>query len=240
MVDVKTGKPLSPFYAPTPALMKKAWNVWELDRHHVGDAAARAMPLPPIPAWQQTAEFSPKAVSAPGRVPQGYLSQHLAMRACEAAGKRLCTESEWVRACRGRQNRQFPYGAAFQRRQCNVYRFYHPAFILHGDSSIGHRDPRLNLVKAQGKDPVLRLTAATETCVSDWGDEGALYDMVGNLDEWVADESGVFVGGFYARASTKGCESKVSGHRPSYYDYSLGTRCCRDFVVEKKKPPVSR
>lgn len=236
MVDAKTGKPLSPFYAPLPALMKKAWKTWELDRHQVGNAAARAMPLPPIPAWQIDADFSPKAVSAPGRVPHGYLSHHTAKMACTAAGKRLCTETEWVTACRGQRNTKYPYGPAFVRKSCNVYRYYHPAFILHGDSSIGHRDPRLNLIRERGKDPVLRLTGATEACASVWGAQ-RIYDMVGNLDEWVADESGVFVGGFYARATTKGCEAKISGHRPSYYDYSTGVRCCRDQNVAKAPAP---
>jgi hypothetical protein len=50
--------------------------------------------------------------------------------------------------------------------------------------------------------------------------------MVGNVDEWVED--GMFLGGFYARSTTQGCESKVSVHAAAYYDYSTGTRCCRD------------
>jgi hypothetical protein len=52
--------------------------------------------------------------------------------------------------------------------------------------------------------------------------------MVGNLDEWVQDETGTFVGGFYARGSKQGCEAKIASHSPLYLDYSIGTRCCRD------------
>jgi hypothetical protein len=55
-----------------------------------------------------------------------------------------------------------------------------------------------------------------------------IFDMVGNLDEWIADETGVFVGGFYSRATDKGCDARISNHSPNYYDYSVGTRCCRD------------
>jgi hypothetical protein len=51
--------------------------------------------------------------------------------------------------------------------------------------------------------------------------------MVGNLDEWVESDPPEFVGGFYARMSTQGCEAKVSSHAAIYYDYSTGTRCCR-------------
>ena len=73
----------------------------------------------------------------------------------------------------------------------------------------------------------MRLTGATRGCESQW-DDGSLFDMVGNLDEWVEDPTGVFVGGFYARMTQKGCEAKISGHAASYYDYSTGTRCCKD------------
>ena len=227
MVDKKTKKPLSPFYPPHPRLLRKIRAVWEVHRHEIGDEAARAMPLPDIPRWQLEGDFEAVAVSRPGVVPQGYLSRHLAKRACENAGKRLCTRDEWLTACQGAKQTKFPYGTTFSRPKCNVYRYEHPAFILHGDSSVGHRDPRLNLVLEAGKDPVLRVTGGTATCSSEW-DDGAAYDMVGNLDEWIADERGVFVGGFYARATTKGCKSRISSHAPSYFDYSTGTRCCKD------------
>ena len=38
----------------------------------------------------------------------------------------------------------------------------------------------------------------------------------------------VFVGGFYSRSTTNGCEARVDSHAAAYYDYSLGTRCCMD------------
>jgi hypothetical protein len=52
--------------------------------------------------------------------------------------------------------------------------------------------------------------------------------MVGNLDEWVLDERGVFRGGFYARKSDKGCGARISSHGATYFDYSTGARCCQD------------
>src|SRR3954453_20589318 len=39
-----------------------------------------------------------RAVSRAGVTPQGYISQNEARAACEAAGRRLCTEHEWVTA----------------------------------------------------------------------------------------------------------------------------------------------
>jgi formylglycine-generating enzyme required for sulfatase activity len=59
------------------------------------------------------------------------------------------------------------------------------------------------------------------------------HDMVGNLDEWVDDEEGTFRGGFYARASTKGCEAQVTSHSPDYFDYSTGARCCQNPLTKE-------
>jgi hypothetical protein len=227
LVDDKSGRALSPYYPPHPALIASLVRLWQVEKHQVGDLAARNLPLPPLPEVQQGSRFQPRAVSRPGVVPQGYLSYSLAELACKNADKRLCTEDEWVTACRGARQTKFPYGTSFELGACNVYRYYHPAFLLHGNSSVGHTDPRLNLILERGKDPVLRLTGATERCTSHWG-AARIHDMVGNLDEWVSDEGGVFVGGFYARATREGCEARISSHSPQYYDYSLGTRCCRN------------
>lgn len=223
-VDKTTGEALSPYYPPSPALVSEVWRGWLVERSQLGDVAARAMPLPPLGALQRSGRFEPQAVSRPGQVPQAYLSQVLARRACENAGKRLCTQDEWVTACKGKAGLKFPYGGAYKQGVCNVYRFIHPAAVLHGSASLGHRDPRLNLVY-EGEAPLLRVTGQTPACASRWDDE-RVYDMVGNVDEWVED--GMFLGGFFARSTTNGCEAKVTNHAAIYYDYSTGARCCRD------------
>lgn len=223
-VDKTTGEALSPYYPPTPALVSEVWRGWLVERSQLGDAAARAMPLPPLSALQRTGRFEPKAIARAGQIPQAYLSQVLARRACENAGKRLCSQDEWVAACKGKAGLKFPYGGAYKQGVCNVYRFIHPAAVLHGSASLGHRDPRLNLVY-EGESPLLRVTGETTACTSRWDDD-RIYDMVGNVDEWVED--GMFLGGFYARSTTNGCEAKVTNHAAAYYDYSTGARCCRD------------
>lgn len=223
-VDKTTGVALSPYYPPTPALVSEVWRGWLIERRELGDEAARAMPLPPLGTLQRTGRFEVKAISRAGAVPQSYLSQVLARRACENSGKRLCTQDEWVAACKGKGQRKFPYGDAYKQGVCNVYRHVHPASVLHGSASLGHRDPRLNLVY-EGETPLLRLTGETTSCTSSWDDD-RIYDMVGNVDEWV--EEGMFLGGFYARSTTQGCEAKVSVHASIYYDYSTGARCCKN------------
>jgi formylglycine-generating enzyme len=223
-VDKTSGVALSPYYPPSPSLVSEVWRGWLIERRELGDEAARAMPLPPLGNLQRAGRFEVKAISRPDAIPQAYVSQVLARRACENAGKRLCTQAEWVTACKGKAQRKYPYGDSYKQGACNVYRFIHPAAVLHGSASLGHRDPRLNLVY-EGESPLLRLAGETKSCGSSWDDD-RIYDMVGNLDEWVED--GVFLGGFYARSTTQGCEAKVSVHAAIYYDYSTGARCCKN------------
>ncbi len=225
LVDSVGSREISPYFHPTRVQTQRTFGRFS---RGVGDGAterARAMPVPVPPSWQLREEFEPRAVSRQGVVPNGYMHALLADRACRNAGKRLCSLDEWVRACRGEQNRQFPYGDRYEQGRCNVFREAHPAHELHGNASINHTDPRLNRVTVGGK-PLLRPTGTTPDCVSTWGAD-AVHDLVGNLDEWIDDPDGVFVGGFYSRSTRAGCEARVSSHGPTYFDYSLGVRCCQ-------------
>ncbi len=223
-VDAASGEALSPYYPPSAKLAASVRDTWLCEQSMLGNAVARSLPLPELSSFQREHSFEPRAVSEPSVVPQGYLSYYTARKACENAHKRMCTKQEWVTACRGQKETQFPYGDTFRAGRCNVHRAIHPGFVLHASSSVGLLDPRLNLVE-EGDDPLLRLTGATTSCASEWGND-KIYDMVGNLDEWV--DEGMFLGGFYARATTKGCDAQVSAHGASYFDYSTGTRCCAD------------
>jgi len=222
MIDDEAERPLSPYYPPQRALLRSVFDEWT---QRIADGTAGSeLALPLLPEWQREQNFKPRAVSKRDVVPQGYLSKTLAETACINAGKRLCTLEEWTLACRGQRGTKFPYGPAYRADACNVFRQAHPGMTLHGSFSVDLLDPRLNQVSEAGK-PLLRPTGATETCKSQWGDD-AVYDMVGNLDEWVDEPGGTFVGGFYARPTRQGCESKITAHAPRYLDYSVGTRCC--------------
>jgi hypothetical protein len=227
MVDDSTRRPFSPFYPPSLDEMKKAVNGQPWGLAALGRAELRP-PVPLLPEWQRTTDTKARAVSMRGVVPQGYLSKWTAKAACEAAGKRLCQMAEWKTACRGEKDTPFPYGPSYREGACNVHGRHHGAAILWGDASRGHWDPRINQLVVEGS-PLLKPTGETATCRSAWGDDG-VYDMVGNLDEWVEDRSakGTFVGGFYARDTVRGCDAKVSEHPPVFFDFSTGVRCCAD------------
>jgi len=219
LVDSRLGRPISPYFAPSRAEALGALRAFE-DR-----PAVDAPPFPLLPPWQREEPFAPRADSRQGVVPNGYVSGLAAAKACETASKRLCTLVEWQEACRGERRSKFPYGERYEAGACNVAREAHPAHVLYGDASVHHLDPRLNLVESS-EGPLLRRTGATARCKSDWSGD-AVYDLVGNLDEWVAEPGGMFAGGFYARATVEGCDARISQHPPEYYDYSTGVRCCR-------------
>jgi sulfatase modifying factor 1 len=233
VVDKPTSKPATPYYPPDATRCSLFEKIWKKNQGG-GTPIEQAMPLPPLPEWEKGKAFVPMAVSIAGAVPQAYASEVDGDHACKNAGKRLCTMDEWRTACRGEEDRDFPYGEKYEAGKCNIVGPAHPGVILWKDASINHTDPRFNLVKYKGE-LMLRRTGATKTCVSRWGDDG-IYDMNGNVDEWVDDAKGMFLGGFYARGKKDGCQSRVTAHPPLYSDYSTGIRCCSDARPETPTP----
>ncbi len=171
-----------------------------------------------------------RAVSRAGAKPQGYISGRQAEAACRAAGKRLCTASEWERGCRGPSSTQFPYGNARAAHVCNDdSRARHP--VIEAANLAGLPGDRvwlegMNLPAINQLEGGLALTGSREGCVTPEG----LYDMVGNLHEWVADADGTFRGGYYMDTSKNGdgCSYQTTAHDFDYHDYSTGFRCCAD------------
>jgi hypothetical protein len=230
LVDKTTGRFMSSDYPATPNLIASVLGDFSSKRERLGDIFARSMPLPHLSRWQRSEVLVAAAHAQSGVRPNGYVTGLLAKSACEAAEKRLCKLDEWKKACRGEADTIFPYGTTYAKLACNVNGLSHPGAMLHDNASILHLDPRLNRVTEKGAAPtatLLQVTGGSPQCKSRWGDD-AIYDMVGNVDEWVDEKSGAFAGGFYGRNTTNGCESLISVHPAAYSDYSTGIRCCRN------------
>jgi sulfatase modifying factor 1 len=166
-----------------------------------------------------------RAISAHGAPPQGYINQTQAAAACDRAGKRLCTDAEWLRACQGAAGHTYPYGDTRIDGACNDARECHPA-VQYFESS----DP---IVFSMIDHPCLgqlpdglASPGAYITCASDDG----VFDMMGNLHEWTADPAGTFRGGFFVdtQINGEGCLYATTAHDVSHWDYSTGFRCCAD------------
>jgi hypothetical protein len=149
-----------------------------------------------------------RAVSASGVFPQGYISGDQARAACQASGKRLCSPTEWRTACRGPDNTTFPYGNHRETGRCND----------NGRSAMRFFNPQL--------DGTLTKTGERSGCTNGYG----VFDMVGNLHEWVDDPAGTFQGGYYldTHLNGDGCNYRTTAHPITHYDYSTGFRCCAD------------
>jgi hypothetical protein len=92
------------------------------------------------------------------RLPRTGVTYEQAAALCEERGRRLCSPSEWERACGGGKGRKLPYGSTVMQGLCNTA------------SIAGFAQ---NIV----------LSGMWERCVTPAG----VADMVGNVGEWVGD-----------------------------------------------------
>jgi serine/threonine protein kinase/formylglycine-generating enzyme required for sulfatase activity len=141
----------------------------------------------------------------PGKLPKVAAGFQEAESLCKNSGKRLCSEDEWEKACKGPQQLRFPYGQSFDADACNTQ-----------DKS---DNPRQTTV-----------AGAFTRCRSGYG----LWDMSGNAAEWTAspfDAAGpekAVKGGHAARPSF---DDRCASRRklaPGVHDVKVGFRCCAD------------
>ncbi len=135
-------------------------------------------------------------------LPTTGVSWNAAKNACGRLGKRLCTEAEWEKACKGPGNSRFPYGNSYAVDTCNT-------------------------VDAGGKARDLARAADFKKCRSGY----KAYMLAGNAEEWVDDSSGgqkIVKGGAADRpdfASRCSARRTMSARASSP---TLGYRCCAD------------
>ncbi len=196
-----------------------------------------------------------RAVSIAEVVPQSTVSQLEAKQACANAGKRLCTEQQWILVCQGTEGRRYPYEGPLQNGLCNDETksldrqtpertvaefctpghepFYEKQPVVNGIKVTWNTAPWMLHPKNNQQENSLEPAGSNQACRT----PEQVYDLVGNLDEWVdgttsceAGTCGIFLGGFYDRSErpggTGGCTYRTPAHAPSYSDYSLGFRCC--------------
>jgi formylglycine-generating enzyme len=145
---------------------------------------------------------------------------------CANRGKRVCTESEWTKACEGPENKPFPYGYVRDPSICN------------GDKPYGFPDKTKVLERDEGELERLwqgKLSGSQPGCKSDYG----VFDMAGNADELAASESefpgkpksnfdNVTTGGPWYYGVRNMCRPKIYSHDESFAYYYLSWRCCAE------------
>ncbi len=142
-----------------------------------------------------------------------------AKRACEAAGARVCRDSEWTFACEGEELRPYPYGWSRDVAKCNADRV---DLLVLGDRR-RLRDERDRV-------------GAHPACASSFG----ALDMAGNVAEWVSVDGypeGSFVvqKGNWWQPGKNACRDEQAGHDRFYKGTETSFRCCA-----QARDPASR
>jgi hypothetical protein len=187
--------------------------------------------------YKPVAGLTVKAVSIKGRVPQGYIDRDEAETACENAGKRLCTDDEWIEACKGKNPTKYPYGDDHEDGACNdsgVSSFnllYGPGNNQPPEASAYTRE-NMNDERLNEMEGTVAPSGKFSKCKNSYG----VFDMVGNLHEWTASGGGTFRGGYYldTHINGDGCDYRTTAHDHLYHDYSTGFRCCYGGDEQKK------
>ncbi len=149
-------------------------------------------------------------------------SFNAAKKWCGERNKRPCSEQEWETACEGPELRPLAYGWRVDTALCNSNKSWR-AFDVKKLYSEGADAAREIEHLWQGSP-----SGAYAACSSTFG----IYDMMGNVEEWVATRRGrkfpgALMGGFWAKPWT-GCRGTNDAHEPSFTFYETGFRCCAD------------
>ena len=214
----------------------RRWNrsvSWSGGRHKTASVYANSLSLRPS-AWGDRVHkrFCIDTYAWPnqrGMRPEVMNDFHQAQVKCAAAGKRMCTETEWTFACEGPEMKPFPHGYVRDPRKCNGdHKWDYP-----NNRKIEKRDPaelaRLWKGVPSGSQP---------DCISDFG----VHDLPANNDEVVASEvfwakfSSVNTGGPWYSGVRNQCRPKVYTHSEEFYSYFLGFRCCSNPDGEPNDP----
>jgi sulfatase modifying factor 1 len=161
---------------------------------------------------------------------------HQAQVKCAAAGKRLCSESEWTLACEGPEMKPFPYG------------YRRDPLVCNGDHLWD--EPNMKLVAKRDPNELARLwrgvrSGSQPACKSDFG----VFDLPGNADEVVSSEQksgprakfdSVHTGGPWYSGVRNQCRPKVYTHGEDFYYYFLSFRCCAEPDGQAVDPRTTR
>jgi formylglycine-generating enzyme required for sulfatase activity len=147
---------------------------------------------------------------------------------CGERGKRLCSDVEWMAACKGSEGHSYPYGDSWEAHRCNDDKIWKsPSW-----GTLGTWPSAEALAEAERlyqADP----SGSRTGCLSDAG----AFDLTGNVAEWVVRTidnannydhvmKGCYWAGCYG-GSHPSCGFVNPAHPGGFRTYEAGFRCCR-------------
>ena len=171
-----------------------------------------------IDRFEATIDKDGKAVSLAGVQP-AQASWYQAKDACEAAGKRLCSEEEWASACTGQPAVDNNKNGWFNDDDIEGTRYPYGLFHAGGTCHDGQ--------KTLDGDPIK--TGSMHKCVTGAG----VYDLVGNVGEWIEgdEKRASIVGGNFGSGEGAACNQRGTMFGPGIRNNTTGFRCCADTAV---------
>ncbi|MET0795307.1 MAG: SUMF1/EgtB/PvdO family nonheme iron enzyme, partial [Polyangiaceae bacterium] len=136
-----------------------------------------------------------------GAIPLTNVTQPTALAACTEHGKRLCSELEWERACKGPDNHRYEYGDAYRAQRCGT-----------------------------GAVPVMRPTGIRVACRSEFGVRdlhGGAWEWTAS--DWGRGAGAGLVslrGGNSADGEIVGRCANGRAQKPTIASGAVGFRCC--------------
>ncbi len=137
-----------------------------------------------------------------GLSPKTKVSYKSAVGRCSRKGKRLCSENEWEKACKGRAGTRYPYGNQWDPARCNTE-------------------------DDEGSDREVAKSGTFRRCYSGY----KVFDMSGNVAEWTSTAWGsgqVVKGGASDRPGYDGRCAARKKKKSGTANVTLGFRCCAD------------
>lgn len=136
-----------------------------------------------------------------GAIPLTNLTREAALGLCAESGKRLCSELEWERACKGPDNHRFEYGESYRPERCGT-----------------------------GAVPVPRPTGMRTACGSDFGVRdlhGGAWEWTAS--DWARGSASGFAslrGGNAADGEIVARCANARAQKPTVASAAVGFRCC--------------
>jgi hypothetical protein len=165
--------------------------------------------------------LSNRACANPGVLPWTDVTYPQAEAACTAAGGRLCSETEWQRACNSPAGTSCNWSAT----TCTTYT----------NGTCNGNDFDFDPGTAGDQDGLLK-TKALANCFANWGSAAAqIFDMSGNAKEWAQSATGdppstrrLRGGSFNNTVNGISCNFRFAVADDTFQFQNVGFRCCRD------------